>query len=307
MQRQTINIPMCRQALAQVFLCLSLISAVWAQSNSGESTAQQGFGKIAPSAPANGLTPQQIVAQTTQKETEFKAALANYIWTQDIREQTLDGKKVDGEYHVIYNVTFDTDGRRTEHVVFAPQNTLEKIIMTENDVQELEHKDAYPLTEQDITQYDLSYVGKQKVDEVDTYVFDVKPKVYDKKHRRFEGRVWIDQQGLQIVLSSGKFVPQEERPGKEDLAPPFTTYREQVDGKYWFPVYTHGEGVLHFKASHNSMSEDVHVREIIKYYDYKKFGSSIRILYPDQKDPDQKDPDRKIPDQKDAGSKPGTP
>jgi hypothetical protein len=274
---QTVLLAMC---------CLSFwlleSSATFAQNNSSDSGSASGFGKLDQSAPLNGIKPEDILSQMSRKESEYKNALANYTWTQDIKEQTLDGKKVDGEYHVVYNVTFDADKHRVERVVFAPQNTLQRIIMTENDVQELEHKDAYPLTEDAISEYDLNYVGRQKVDDVETYVFDVKPKVYEKKHRRFEGRIWIDQQGLQIVVSSGKFVPQEERPGKEDLAPPFSTYREQVDGKFWFPVYTHGEGVLHFRASKDSMTEDIHVREIIKYTDYKQYGASIRIIYPSE-------------------------
>jgi hypothetical protein len=251
-------------------------SPVRAQSDDSTTTAS-GFGKIDPT-PPTGLTPDQIIARMSAKETEYKNALANYTWTQDIREQTLLDGKVDGEYHVVYNITFDSKKNRTERVVFAPQNTLERIIMTENDVQELEHKDAYPLTEDDIVRYDLSYVGRQKVDELDTYVFDVKPKVMEMKRRRFQGRIWVDQDDSQIVLSSGKFVPQNEKPGHEDLSPPFTTYREQVDGKYWFPVYTHGDGELHFRASKNAMSTDIHVREIIKYSDYKQFGSTFRIL-----------------------------
>lgn len=272
--------------LAMFCLCLLLheSSAAFAQNNSADSGSASGFGKLDPSAPSNELKPEEILAQMSKKESEYKNALANYTWTQDIKEQTLDGKKVDGEYHVVYNVTFDNDKHRVERVIFAPQNTLQRIIMTEHDVEELEHKDAYPLTEEGVAEYNLNYVGRQKVDDVDTYVFDVKPKVYEMKHRRFEGRIWIDQQGLQIVVSSGKFVPQEMRPGKEDLAPPFTTYREQVDGKYWFPVYTHGEGVLHFRASRDSMTEDIHVREIIKYSDYKQYGASIRIIYPSEQD-----------------------
>jgi len=270
--------------VAMAAILLLLPGCGWAQS-SGDAGSGSGFGKIDP-APPVGLKPEDIVAKMSAKETEYKKALANYTWTQDIREQTLTNGKVDGEYHVIYNITFDSQKNRAERVVFAPQNTLERIIMTENDVQELEHKDAYPLTEDDITRYDLSYVGRQKVDELDTYVFDVKPKVMDMKRRRFQGRVWVDQADSQIVLSSGKFVPQNEKPGHEDLSPPFTTYREQVDGKYWFPVYTHGEGELHFHASKNSMSEDVHIREIIKYTDYKQFGSSFRIVETNEIKPD---------------------
>jgi hypothetical protein len=272
-------------AVSAIFLFpASVISAQSAADSAGSSA---GFGKIDP-APPTGVTPEQIVAKISAKETEYKKALANYTWTQDIKLQTMLEGKVDGEYHVIYNITFDSAKHRAERVVFAPQNTLERIIMTENDVDELEHKDAYPLTEDDIARYDLSYVGRQKVDELDTYVFDVKPKVMDMKRRRFQGRIWVDQVDSQIVVSSGKFVPQSDKPGHEDLAPPFTTYREQVDGKYWFPVYTHGDGDLKFRASKNSMAEEIHVREIIKYTDYKQFGSSFRIVDTEEIKPDAK-------------------
>ena len=257
-------------------------SASLGQSNSSDPSQAAGFGPIDPSPLPANTPPDVILAKVGAKETLCKQALAKYTWTQDIRESTMDGKKVTGEYHVVYNITFDSQEKRAERVVFAPMDTLKDVIMTQNDVDELEHKDAFPLTEENLNNYDFSYVGRQKVDDVDTYVFDVKPKVLDKKRLRFQGRVWVDQQESQIVLSSGTFVPQDNRPGHEDLSPPFTTYREQIDGKYWFPVYTHGEGVLHFHSSKYSMSEDVHMRQIIKYSDYKQFGSSIRIIYPSE-------------------------
>ena len=88
--------------------------------------------------------------------------------------------------------------------------------------------------------------------------------------------------------------PDDLRKGHEDLSPPFTTYREQVDGKYWFPVYTKADDELHFKM------EDVHIKEIVKYEDYKRFGANSKILYEGKvipksdKAPDQK-PDEKKP------------
>jgi hypothetical protein len=122
-------------------------------------------------------------------------------------------------------------------------------------------------------------VGKQKVDEVDTYVFDIKPKVIEKNKRYFQGRIWVDQKDLQIVVTNGKNVPDDTRKGHEDLSPPFATYREQIDGKYWFPVYTRGEGILHFAGGSGYLSQDVHIRETVKYTNYKRFGSSVKITY----------------------------
>jgi hypothetical protein len=133
-----------------------------------------------------------------------------------------------------------------------------------------------------VGQYDLTYVGKQNVDEVSTYVFDVRPKVIEKNKRYFQGRIWVDQHDLQIVVTNGKNVPDDTRKGHEDLSPPFTTYRQQIDGKYWFPVYTKGEGILHFSAGSGYLSQDVHIRETLKYTNYKKFSSTIRVLFQGQ-------------------------
>ena len=138
------------------------------------------------------------------------------------------------------------------------------------------------LTTEDAAQYNITYVGKQKVDELDTYVFDVAPKVIEKKHRYFQGRIWVDNRDLLIVVTNGKNVPDDTRKGHEDLSPPFVTYREQIDGKYWFPVYTKGDGILHFTGGKGYLSQDVHIREFVKYTDYKQFKSTVKITYDGQ-------------------------
>ncbi len=268
--------------LATTLLCLSFLGLaaqrLEAQSRVGTNEPDSGFGKLDASLPKD-KKPEEVIREFAAKESVFKKALEHYTWTQDIRVQTLDGAKVDGEYHVVYNVTFDSKGQRTEHVIFAPMNTLERILMTEQDVDDIEHRLPFVLTTEDIVQYDVTYVGRQKVDDVETFVFDVKPKVMEKKKRYFQGRIWVDEQDLQILITSGRSVPDDTRPGHEDLSPPFTTYREQVDGKYWFPTYTKGEGELHFHATKYSPSEDVSIRQIVRYTDYKQYGSSFRVIF----------------------------
>ena len=108
------------------------------------------------------------------------------------------------------------------------------------------------------------------------------PKVIEKNKRYFKGRIWVDQKDLQIVVTSGKNVPDDTRKGHEDLSPPFTTYREQVDGKYWFPVYTKADAMLHFDGGKGYMSQDVHIREICRYTDYKQFRSTIKLIFQGQ-------------------------
>jgi hypothetical protein len=151
--------------------------------------------------------------------------------------------------------------------------------MTPADFDEIEHRLPFILTTEDLPHYEVTYLGRQKVDDIDTYVFQAGPKVLEKNKHYFQGKVWVDQQDLQIVLINGKTVPQDIRPGHEDLQPPFTTYYEQVDGKYWFPTYTKAEGELHFAATKQGLGEDIHMRSVVKFTDYKQFHSTSRIIY----------------------------
>ena len=242
-------------------------------------SAQSGFGKL-DSAPPAGMTPEQIIAKFGAREAEFAQARENYTFRQSVKVDTIDSdtNKIDGEYQQVTDITFDKGGKRVEHVVFAPQNTLERVMMTPTDFDEIEHRLPFILTTDDLPKYTVTYVGRQKVDDLDTYVFDAGPNHIEKNHHYFKGRVWVDQQDLQIVLINGKTVPQDTRPGKEDLQPPFTTYYEQVDGKYWFPTYTKAEGVLHFASTRNGMGEEIHMRSIVKYTDYKQFHATSTIV-----------------------------
>jgi hypothetical protein len=240
----------------------------------------QGFGPLDPTPPI-GITPAQIIEKMGQRESEFAAARNDYTFRQDVKFNTIsdDTNRPDGEYHQVTDISFDPGGRRVEHVVFAPQNTIEKVIMTENDFKDIEKKLPFVLTAPELPEYNLTYLGKQKVDELDTYVFDCAPKTLVKGKRYFKGKVWVDTADNEIVLINGLTVPQDTRPGHEDLSPPYTTYYEQIDDKYWFPTYTKAEGILHFAAQSGALSQDVHVRTVVRYTDYKRFKTSITIHY----------------------------
>ena len=119
-------------------------------------------------------------------------------------------------------------------------NTLTRAALSPADFDDIEHRLPFTLTTEDVGQYQLTYVGKQQVDQVKTYVFDVAPKHMDKDQRYFEGRIWVDATDFQIIVTNGKNIPDDTRMGQEDLSIPFTTYRQQIDGKYWFPVLYQG-------------------------------------------------------------------
>jgi hypothetical protein len=259
--------------------------------------------------PPKGITSDEIVQRFAAKEKEFKAARDQYTYRQDITVKTLDGSTTTGEYHEVFDVLFDDKGRRLENVVFAPQSSLEQggLSLDEGDVQDFRNKLPFVLTSDEIPEYNIIYVGQQMEDELHCYAFDVAPKQIVGKKRYFQGRIWVDDNDFQIVKTYGQAVPEirdtKKRGNKtEHLYPKFTTWRQQIDGKYWFPVYTRADDTLHFNLN------DIHIREIVKYEDYKRFGSSVKILYQGQEIPksDQKDqktppapdqnPDQKKPD-----------
>ena len=241
--------------------------------------ANEGAGPLDVAQP-KGIAVQEIIQKFTAKEDEFKQARDQYTWTEDVKYQQLDGQSVVGEFRQVSDIVYDDRGRRLESVKFAPQASL---YITKEDIDDLRKRTAFSLTTEELPKYQVMYVGQQKVDELQTYVFDVAPKTIEKGQRYFQGRIWVDNQDLQIVKTYGKGVPdigrnlspkrKKKHPEDEQLFPHFVTYREQIDGKYWFPTYSKADEVLHFSLS------DAHVKAVVKYTNYKRFGSDVKIIY----------------------------
>jgi hypothetical protein len=218
-----------------------------------------------------GITPEQIIQRFAAKEKEFKEARDHYTYRQSVKVETPDDG---GQYQQTFDVAFDDQGHKTKNVVFAPQTTLEKIMMTEEDVDDIENRLPFVLTSDEVNEYNILYVGQQQEDELHCYVFDIAPKEIVGKKRYFQGRIWVDDHDFQIVKTYGKTVPDiRKKKGNENLFPSFTTWRQQIDNKYWFPTYTRADDELHFSTG------DVHIREIVKYDDYKRFGANVKITY----------------------------
>ena len=248
-----------------------LVAAAQGKDSFTPMALDSGFGPMDISEPAT--PPEQIVKQFAAKESEFQQALNHYTYRRIARVQTIDDdNKVDGEWYEVDDVIFDSTGARMEKAVFAPESSLRRVQMSPSDLQDIQRGYPFVLTTEEIPKYNLKYIGRQKVDEVDCYVFDVAPKVIEKKQRYLLGRIWVDATDLQIVVTDGRMVPDGTRKNKEDMHPPFMTWRQQVDGHYWFPVYIKGEGVLHFASGRGHMAQDVHIRDIIKYTDYKQIS-----------------------------------
>ena len=217
----------------------------------------------------------EIVKKFAAKEAEFAQARNNYTYRQSVKMEELDsgGNPSGGKWEEVADIIFSPEGKRMERVVYAPVVNLRNIQLTPDDVADLRSVQPFVLTTAEIPDYDVHYLGKEKVDEIGCYAFAVKPKKMIKGKRYFEGQIWVDDQDLQIVKTYGKGVGLVNKDTNQ--FPKFETYREQIDKKYWFPTYTRADDTLHFK----DMSQ--RIRMTVKYQDYKKYEGKSTIKYGD--------------------------
>src|SRR5579864_8073214 len=222
------------------------------------------------------IPPDQIIQKFAERELEFKKERDNYTYTQTFVIQTIDeySGRPDGEYRMTSDILFTPAGKRYEHVTDAPAPSLQRISMSQQDFDDLEHVQPFVLTTDEVQKYDVKYVGQQELDELNTYVFDVAPKKIEKNQRYFQGRIWVDQKDLAIVKTDGKAVPDIIKKGNENVFPRFETFRENIEGHYWFPTYTRSDDELRFSTG------SVHIRMTVRYANYKRFGATIKIGNP---------------------------
>jgi hypothetical protein len=265
------------------YVCVALSVFMLPAALAAETNCEDGNGPLNPAQP-QGISVPDLIQKFAGKEGVFKDARNHYTYTQEVIVQTLEGSTVDGEFRETTDILYDDQGKRLEKVIFAPQSTLTRIGITKEDYDDFRNRLPFVLTAQDLGEYNILYAGQQAVDELQTYVFDIAPKKVEKNggRRFFQGRIWVDNRDFQIVKTCGKNVPDIRKKNEENLTPKFVTYRQQVDGQYWFPTYTRADDVLHFSSG------DVQIREIVKYTNYKRFGVKTKIIYGGEvKDPSQ--------------------
>lgn len=212
-----------------------------------------------------------IIRRFTAKETEFRRALNSYAFKRDALLQQIGmGGQVVGEYRRVSDFTFDDQGNRFEKINFFPMPTF--LGVTQEDLEDLGGVNPFALEAGRIHLYNLKYVGKERIDELDLYVFDVAPKITPDpkktKERFFIGRIWVDDHDLQLVKSKGKAIPET----KNNKFPVVESYREQIDGKYWFPAYAYADDDLIFDNG-----SSYRIRMQVKYTDYKVGRGKVTI------------------------------
>ena len=231
----------------------------------------------APSTTGSANLPQaqidEIIRKFTAKETQFRRALNSYAFKRDALLQILGmGGQVTGEYHRVSDFTFDDQGNRYEKIDFFPMPSMPAGTVTPEDLEDLGGVNPFALEAAKINQYNFKYIGKERIDELDLYVFDVAPKITpdakNTKERFYIGRIWVDDHDLQIVKSKGKAIPET----KQNKFPVVETYREQIDGKYWFPTYAYADDDLIFENG-----TDLRIRMQVKYTDFKVGRGTVTI------------------------------
>jgi hypothetical protein len=257
---------------------------------SAKSPARDGTPSAAPQNPALGpptMPIDEIVQKFAAREAEFKVERDNFTYTQTFTIQTLDSSgRPDGEHTMTSEIVFTPAGKRYEKVVYAPTPTLERITLSQQDLDDLEHVQPFVLTTTELPKYNIKYVDHVQLDELTTYVFDVAPKTIEKNQRYFQGRIWVEDKDFEIVKTDGKAVPDiRKKGGEENVFPRFETFRENVEGHFWFPTYTRSHDILHFSSG------DIPIRMVVKYENYKRFGVTIKIGTP-AKAPEPTEPNK---------------
>jgi hypothetical protein len=228
---------------------------------------------------------EEIIERFSTKESEFRRARANYVYRRDIQVEELDvyTDRVIGEFRLVSDIGFEPDGvRRTEKIIYAPPNSMPNLQLTPEDMRDMDEIQPFVLATEDLHLYDTVYVGKQKIDEIDNYVFDVEPSVIEEGERYFQGRIWVDDLDLQIVKTYGKAVPDID----EQLFPHFETYRQQIDG-YWFPTYIRALETLNFPGG------ALRMRQVIRYENYRRFEADVTFTLGDEV---EEEPEPEVPE-----------
>lgn len=217
--------------------------------------------------------PPDLARRVAEREGISEAERSRYTYKQWLTVEEFDrrGNK-GGIYQDRREVIFLENNDRVEQGIGRPSSTLKILQMTEEDFRDI--RDIQPLlfTRERLNFYEARPKGEEKVDGIDCWVLQVRPKQLLDGMRMFEGLLWVDQQDFSVIRSEGRAVPQlrSSRPGKENLFAYFTTVREKI-GEYWFPVLTFADDTLDFNNG------PLRIKFTIRYREYKRFGAESKI------------------------------
>ena len=218
--------------------------------------------------------PADLVRRVAHAETETQRARDHYTYRQSVTVEELSdrGTRV-GEYHEVRDIIFSPAEERTEEMIGKPLLNLKNLKLTDEDFADIRNIQPFVLVEELLPIYETRFRGEERMEDVACYVLQVRPRQILSGQRLFDGLLWVKQDDFAIVRSEGQAVPQVRGLKQENLFPRFATVRRPVDGKHWFPVYTHADDTLGFRTGPQR------IRLMIRYSQYRKFGSESSITF----------------------------
>jgi len=207
----------------------------------------------------------ELIRRFAANEDVMKKEYDAYNFNRAIRIEELTDPG--GKFIVSGEVYTRPDGERFLRVEKQPEANLKQTDFTLEDVRIIAQLPLFILTTEEIPNYVFTYAGQDKLDQLNTYVFQVKPKQLSRKRRYFEGAVWVDDHDLTIVKSYGKFVSELTGNGTKLPFTMFETFRENFQEKYWLPTYTRSDDFIE-----NEKEGELHMRLVIRDTEFKLAG-----------------------------------
>ncbi|HWQ55064.1 MAG TPA: hypothetical protein VN442_15360 [Bryobacteraceae bacterium] len=222
--------------------------------------------------------PPDLARRVAQMETATRDARGHYTYRQSVSVQELDSRGARlGEYREVRDIVFSPAGERTEQIVEAPRSSLKRLVLTEEDFRDVREIQPFVMTTDELWIYETRFRGEEKMDDVDCWVLQVRPRQTLQGQRLFDGMLWVAKTDYSIVRMEGQAVPRIYSGNNENLFPRFTTLRKPVDGKHWFPYFTYSDDVLPFRTG------PLRTRMTIRYTDYKRFGAESSVAFDEPK------------------------
>jgi hypothetical protein len=222
------------------------------------------------------VPPEEIIRRFAAKEDEMLRASMGYGFQKSVRLEEIgpDGKPA-GQIEIVTQQFVGPDGKRYEKTVRRAKSTLQYLQVERGDSDLIASTPLFPLTTSQLPKYEITFQGKQPLDELSAYIFAVKPRALDRAHAYFSGVVWVDEQDMVIVKTIGKWVMETGDVTSSTL--PFTvfeTYRQQVGKNLWFPAYSRSDDTIPQDKT------TLPIRIIIRWTDYTPDGNTPTVVPP---------------------------
>lgn len=218
--------------------------------------------------------PPDALERIAANGSRFQAERERYTYRQsfDFLEYDKRGGRA-GDYSEVRDIDFTPDGERTETFVKGPFNRLKSIGMTDEDFDDMRDMQPFVLTNDTLWRYDARYQGIESIEGRPCFVYRISPKQILEGQRMLDGRLWVDQESLQVVRAAGQPVPQHHSTSGSNLFAAFTTDYAPIDGEFWFPVKTSADDYLPFSTG------VIHVSYEILFESYRRFSAESMISF----------------------------